>query len=110
MRFALIQVLTLSIPCSACGVRGVFFVGFVSNPGGTSSITGTISILHFGFVSPSSGNSTSITAVTFINAGNAATVNFCGDERDQFPMDKLVRADFNKGVSCSSLVTVVVIT
>lgn len=93
--------------------EGIFFVGFVSNPGGTAMVSGTVSIVHFGFVSDGGGNSIATTAVTFINpgvVGDPATVNFCGDQRNQFPLDQRVRADFNRGAVCSTLIAVAIIS
>jgi hypothetical protein len=108
MRFVLIQFLALSLLLAGC--EGVFVVGFVSNPGGAVRVSGTVSIVQLGFVNDGSGASVTITAGTLINGGTGFTVNFCGDQRGRFPMNNLVRADFNKGVFCSSLITVAVIT
>jgi len=103
----IIALLIACIPVASCG--GLYFVGFVSNPGGTSTITGTVCAVSNGFVSAPSGIS-SITAVTFNNSGTAQTVNFCGDQQSLFPLNKRVRADYTAGAVCSVLGPVVIIT
>ena len=105
-RFVLVQLLALCLLLAGCS--GVF-IAFVSNPGGTSSASGTVSIVQLGFIQDPTGVKKSVTAVTLVSPGTATTINFCGDQRAQFPMDHSVRADFNTGVSCSILVAVVVL-
>lgn len=107
MRFVLTQLLALSLLLSGCS--GVF-VGFVSNPGGTMSVSGTVSIVQLGVITDPTGATITFTAVTFVNPGTATTISFCGDQRSRFPINQFVRADFNTGVFCSALVAVVIIT
>ncbi|HET6178676.1 MAG TPA: hypothetical protein VFE61_17240 [Candidatus Sulfotelmatobacter sp.] len=89
----------------SCG--GYYFVGFVSNPGGTTSITGMVIAVSSGFMADPSGV-TQNTAVTFMNGGSETTIKFCGDQQHLFPIDATVRADYTAGVMCSVLVRVVV--
>ena len=74
-------VLLLCFPLASCGS---FFVGFISNPGGATTVDGTVSVVVLGFSEDSAGPTTS-TAVTFINPASAVTINFCGDQRNLFP-------------------------
>ena len=99
-------VLLLCFPLASCGS---FFVGFVSNPGGATTVNGTVSVVFFGS-SEDPASPTASTAVTFINPGSAVTISFCGDQRNLFPMNHNVRADFTSGISCSVLIKVAVIT
>jgi len=94
------------LPLASCGS---VFIGFVSNPGGATTVNGIISVVILGS-SQHPGGLTTFTAVTFINPGNVVTINFCGDQRNLFPMNQSVRADFTSGLSCSVLIKVVVIT
>jgi len=88
---------------------GQFFVDFVSNPGGTGlRITGTITTVQMGFYDDGHGVSENFNAVAFADAGAATTINFCGDQRGHFPIDQLLRADFNCGLYCSTLIAVTV--
>lgn len=95
--------------CLLLGGCGSFFVGFVSNPGGAKTVSGTVTVVSLGLYHDLFG-STSFTAVTFINVGNAVTLNFCGDQRNLFLINQNVRVDFNTGFNCSVLVRVVIIT
>jgi hypothetical protein len=104
MRFVLILILIISLPLAGCSQ---FFVGFVSNPGGSAVvITGTITTVGIGFVDNSQGTQVTFTAVTFGNTGGVTTVNFCGDKRSQFPVNQVVRANYQAGLYCSTLIAV----
>jgi len=104
MRLMLGLILILSLPLAGCSQ---FFVGFVSNPGGSALvITGTITTVAIGFVDNSQGTQVTFTAVTFANTAGATTVNFCGDKRRQFSVNQVVRADFQAGIYCSTLTAV----
>jgi hypothetical protein len=87
---------------------GAYFVGFVSNPGANSSITGTVTIITVQFLQTVS-STTVITAVTFVNQGSSATMNFCGDQQALFNVNQPVTATFSNGFNCSTLITVTVI-
>jgi hypothetical protein len=88
----------------ACGQ--VFF-GTVSKPDGAMSVTGTVSIVQLTVIDDNGGTSVTVTAVTLINAGNATTFNFCGDQRIQFPVHQFVRAHFTPGSTCSNVILVI---
>lgn len=103
-----VRIFALWAACAAslsCG--GYYFVGFVSNPGGATSITGVVVAVSNSFISNPSGV-TEYTAVTFTNAESEVTINFCGDQQSLFPLDATVRVDYTSGVLCSVLVRVVV--
>jgi len=100
----------LLLPCVLLEGCGAYFVGFVSNPGGSQTISGTVSIVEVSFVRDVTGQEITVTTVTFLNPGTAMTISFCGDQRFSFPESRDVRADFNTGVLCSTLVGVVVVT
>lgn len=101
--------LTLLACLSIAGCGGYYFVGFVSNPGGTSSISGIIVSLKTGFASDPSGV-TPITVVTFNNGGNDQTMTFCGDQENQFTVNRTVKVDFTTGILCAVIVQVVIVT
>jgi len=97
--------LLTSLLLTGCG--GIF-VGFVSNPQiSPSSVSGIVIVVHLETTNDVNGNSITFTAVTFSNGGLSSNVNFCGDHRSQFPLNRSVRADFNPGTVCSNLVVVV---
>ena len=100
----------LLLTCVLFEACGAYFVGFVSNPGGLQTISGTVSVVQLSSVRDITGETILLTAVTFLNPGAATTINFCGDQQTKFPLDRQVRADFTTGVVCSTLSAVVVTT
>ena len=96
--FLLVLLLLLSGACS-----GAFFVGGAINPT-TQTVSGLITVVH---VSVSSDGSF-ITIVTFVSSGTATSINFCGDQHNQFPMNQFVNASFNPGTPCANLIVIVV--
>ena len=99
--FAVLLVVSFSLLCAGCGdvfVRGVI------NPG-VSTVSGVVSIVQLTVVD----GTTQVTFVTFLGNGTASTFGFCGDQRIRFPMNQNVRANFNPGQPCGTIVTIVVI-
>jgi len=78
-------------------------VGFVSSPGGTSTVVGIVTTVE---PQPTGSLAPTVTAVTFFDAGTSATMNFCGDQQSRFPLDLSVRVTFTTGSNCSTLVSV----
>ena len=106
MRLLLIVfVVFLCILVTACGS---FFVGFVSNPGGTVVITGTVTVVSVGFVQ-GPGTSTTSTSVTFLSSGSPSTIIFCGNQSPQFFLNQTMQAHFVNGPVCSTLVSTVIL-
>jgi hypothetical protein len=95
----------LSLLLAGCGQ---VFVGFVSNPGNPMQVSGTVSRAQLEFFNDNHGTLINFTAVTFINAGTATTINFCGDQRSGFPINRVAQADFTTGTFCSTLIAVVI--
>ena len=101
--FFLALCLVLTLPgCGNIFIRGAL-------PAGSSTVSGSISVVQLSAVIGENGASVEVTFVTFLQSGLSSTVGFCGDQRDQFPMQQIVRADFNPGTPCASIVTVVII-
>ena len=105
-RLGIITLLTSCFLLASCG--GYYFVGFVSNPGVGTSVSGIVSAVENGFFSDPTGLITSFTAVTFIDSETAVTVNFCGDQQQWFSLNKNVRAEYTPGIHCNVLLNVVV--
>jgi hypothetical protein len=104
-RLLLVPLIVISFLLAGCGQ---VFVGFISNPGNAIRVSGTVSGVQIGFIDDGHGTSVTITTVTFFNAGTAATINFCGDQRSGFPLNRSVQADFSNGTFCATLIAVVV--
>jgi hypothetical protein len=101
----ILSALLVSLLLTGCGQ---IFVGFVSNPQvPPSSVSGIVIVVHLETSNDINGNPVTFTAVTFSNGGLSSNVNFCGDQRSQFPLNQSVRANFNPGTVCSNLVLVV---
>ena len=106
---AFLRIIALNAACiSIVSCSGFTFVGFVSNPGGTTSITGTVLTVNSGFVSDPSGT-TQVTSVGFDSSGMPITLVFCGDQHALFPVNIKVRADYTAGILCSFVTKVVIV-
>lgn len=88
------------------GCSGASFVGFVSNPGGTGQVTGTITAVVLGSVENDTGAVQTITTVTFSNGVFGTSIGFCGDQRDVFPLDRVAMVNFTPGASCSTFISI----
>ena len=79
----------------------------LSNPGVVPcSITGTVTIVHFGFEGDGQGAVENVTVVTLVDLGMVKKVTFCGDQRTFFPINQNLKAKFTSGTLCSTLVSV----
>ena len=99
----MVRLLSLLVLLS-CGLFtgcGYVAVSGAINPN-TQMVAGLVSIVQFQFVN----GSTSVTIVTLVGSGTAQTLQFCGDQRPQFPMDRSVNASFHPGAPCNTLVAV----
>jgi hypothetical protein len=97
---AALLLVVLVLSCAGCG--NVFVRGVIQP--GTSTVDGFVSVLQI-----SSVNGTTVTFVTFLGDGTSSTFGFCGDQRRRFPINQNVRAEFNSGTPCNSIVTIVIL-
>jgi hypothetical protein len=97
-RLLLVLALAFLLTTVACG--DIFVRGAI-NPG-TQSANGMVSIVQF---SADSGG-VSITIITLTGSGLDHTLNFCGDQRVLFPVDREVRVNFKPGTPCASVLSV----
>ena len=104
---SLLSLLLLCLVLILPGCGNIFIRGAL--PAGSSTVTGSVSVVQLSAVIGENGTSVQITFVTFLQSGLSSTVGFCGDQRDQFPMQQIVRAAFNPGTPCASVVTIVII-
>jgi hypothetical protein len=95
LSIALLLVMTLlGASCGNVFVRGAI------NPG-AQSVNGTVSIVEL-----SVDGGVSITIITFSSSGMANTLNFCGDQRSQFPANRQVQVSFTPGKPCDNVLAV----
>jgi hypothetical protein len=102
-----LSLLLTTVLLTGCGQ--VFF-DFTSNPKiPSSSTSGAIIVVVLGFTDDLNGNQVTFTTVTFLNNGISSNFDFCGDQRQRFPINQLVRANFTPGNVCDNLLTVVLL-
>jgi len=88
---------------SGCG--NVFVRGTLNGP--TLSMSGLVSVVQLTTVIDH-GSAVTVTLVTFLHDGTSSSMNFCGDQRGQFPLDQFVRAQFTETQSCASWIVVLI--
>lgn len=86
------------------GCGSVFIRGAIE-PG---TVSGFVSIVQLSVVSGGNGN-VQVTFVTFLQNGTSSTIGFCGDQRSLFPMDQTIRAQFDQGQTCNSILQITII-
>ena len=92
---SLLAFIAASLACGYVAVSGAI-------PPGTQTVSGMVTVVQFTFVNGTS----SLTIVTLADANMAQTLNFCGDQRAQFPVNQIVHASFMPGAQCDSLMSV----
>lgn len=106
MKHFLSLLLVIFVAANLVGCGNAFFVGGAINPG--SSVSGLVSVVRISAVIGDQGTTVQVTFVTFVQNGASSTIGFCGDERNRFPMQQTVRANFTPGQTCNSIVTIVI--
>ena len=96
----------LLLVVSLVGCSGVTSFSFFSNLGADTT-SGIVSIVHFTVVSGPGGTFVNMTVVTLVQNGFSNTTDFCGDVRNQFPMNTFVNVKFNPGQPCATVVQVI---
>jgi hypothetical protein len=99
LRLCLVSLVLACLLLTSCGQ---VFVSAFSHPGSSTVFVGTVSIVQITVID---GN-VLVTVVTLINGGIGNDFTFCGDQRNQFPMDQLVSATFSPGTPCANIVQV----
>jgi len=101
--FLLLLWLILTLPgCGNIFVRGAL-------PANSSTVSGSVSVVQLSALIRENGTTVQVTFVTFLQSGTSSVVGFCGDQRGRFPMQQTVRADFNPGQPCASIVMIVIL-
>ena len=103
----LLSFLLLCLVLTLPGCGNIFIRGAL--PAGSSTVSGSVSVVQLSAVIGENGTTVQVTFVTFLQSGASSTVGFCGDQRSQFPMQQTVRADFNPGQPCASIITIVIL-
>src|SRR5947208_13315930 len=106
-RLLLSCLLPLYLITTLTGCGNIFVRGAISPT--FSSVSGSISIIQLSAIVGQNGTTVQVTFVTFLQNGTSSTIGFCGDQTSLFPLDQTVRANFNPGSSCATIITVVII-
>lgn len=90
---------TLLCGCGTVSVSAFF------NPGaaGTSTASGTVSIVQLTFANDGKGNSITVTVVTLLQRHDAQDLTFCGSQVGQFPINSFITVNYTPGITCSTL-------
>ena len=88
------------------GCNGVTTFSAFSNPGIANAI-GVVSIVRFTAVIGPNGTLINVTIVTLAQNGFSNDNTFCGDVRNQFPMNAFISVNFNPGQPCNTVVKVI---
>jgi hypothetical protein len=88
---------------------GSIFIGFNSNQGVPSTITGTIVSSSVVLITDHAGRPLKVTRVLLTNGGLSNNVSFCGDQKARFPLDTVVKVEFTSGIDCMAIIDVVVL-
>ena len=102
---SILLVLCLIMIFTGCGnifIRGAVPVSF-------STVSGLVSVVELSTVIGNNGTTVEVTFVTLLQTGTSSLIAFCGDQRGHFPIEQTVRADFNPGQTCASIVTIVIV-
>jgi hypothetical protein len=70
---------------------------------GTSTASGTVSIVRLTFANDGKGNSVTVTVVTLLQRNDAQDLTFCGSQVSQFPINAFVTVNYTQGTLCSTL-------
>ena len=91
-----------------CGCGGNVSVSgyFDSGAAGTSTASGTVSIVHLTFAQEASGTSVTVTSVTLLQNWDSKDLTFCGSHVGEFPINAVVTANYTSGSACSNLISV----
>ena len=89
----------LLLGCGAMSISASFDPGAA----GTSTASGTVSIVRLTFANDGKGNSVTVTVVTLLQRDDAQDLTFCGSQVSQFPINAFVTVNYTQGTLCSTL-------
>jgi hypothetical protein len=104
MKRLLAALLAVFLTGSLIGCNSTFMVRGALN---ANTISGTVSIVQL-TSQADHGTLITVTLVTFLQDGSSRTMNFCGDQRAAFPLDRFVNATFTPGPTCASVIQIVI--
>src|SRR5690349_19463341 len=82
---------------------GSVFVGFASNQGVPSTVTGKVLASSLASMNDHTGLPLTITRVTLTSGGIADSLSFCGDQEVHFPLNATVKVEFTNNIDCMAI-------
>ena len=81
---AALLVFVSSLAVTGCGK--IFVRGELGGSSIVQTASGFVSVVQFTNMADGNGTFIDMTLITFLLNGNATTMTFCGDQRNQFPL------------------------
>jgi hypothetical protein len=102
-----LQSLLLIVAIGLTGCSGVVFFRACFHPTNTLvTVSGVVSVIQITTITSAGATTTLVTIVTFLQAGPASTINFCGNIGSQFVLNTFTTVDFNQGQPCATIVAI----
>jgi len=98
------------LACFMLAGCGSFFIGFSSNQGIPTTVTGNVVASIVVSINDHAGQPLTVTKVTLSNGGLSNSFSFCGDQKGRFPLGATVKVEFTSGIDCLPITDVVVLS
>jgi uncharacterized protein YceK len=98
------------LACFMLAGCGSIFIGFSSNQGIPTTVTGNVVSSTLVSINDHSGRPLTVTRVTLSNGGLANSFTFCGDQKARFPLGATVKVEFTSGIDCLAITDVVILS
>jgi hypothetical protein len=96
------------LACFMLAGCGAVFIGFSSNQGIPSTVSGNVASSALVSINAHTGQPLLVTRVTLANGGISNSFFFCGDQTARFPLGATVKVEFTSGIDCMAIVNVVI--
>jgi len=97
------------LACFMLAGCGSIFIGFSSNQGIPTTVTGNVTSSILVSINDHTGRPQIVTKVTLNNGGLANSFSFCGDQKARLPVGATVKVEFTSGIDCLPITDVVVL-
>lgn len=98
------------LACLLLAGCGSIFIGFTSNQGIPTTVTGNVVSSILVSINDHAGQPLTVTRVTLSNGGLANSFTFCGDQKVRFPVGATVKVVFTSGIDCVTITEVIVLS
>lgn len=98
------------LACFMLAGCGSIFIGFSSNQGIPTTVTGNVVSSILVSINDHAGQPLTVTKVTLSNGGLSNSFTFCGDQKVRFPLGATVKVEFTSGIDCLPITDVVILS